>query len=119
MAVIPEVPWKPPFPDPVDPWPVPIDRGSLINPGPVFDWLVNPLTCFRFDDTVIGPSGSMGATALPLHEVKGDMSKDNHLWAKIHGNLSIDLNVVGTAGFNSELGQNFNVLNRSRMGVGR
>lgn len=141
VAVIPEIPWKPPFPDPGDPWRVPIDPGSLINPGPKFDWLVNPLTGLCFDDAVIGPSGPMGTTVLPSHEVKGAMSKDDIL-VNIHGSSDLargmvaliphavvdqaglsqvagGLNVVGGAGFNSELGQNFNELNRSRVGTGK
>lgn len=139
--MIPEIPWKPPFPDPGDPWRVPIDPGSLINPGPKFDWLVNPLTGLCFDDAVIGPSGPMGTTVLPSHEVKGAMSKDDIL-VNIHGSSDLargmvaliphavvdqaglsqvagGLNVVGGAGFNSELGQNFNELNRSRVGTGK
>lgn len=141
VVVIPETPWKPPFPDLGDPWRVPIDPGSLINPGPKFDWLVNPLTGLHFDDAVIGPSGPMDTTVLQSHEVKGALSKDDML-VNIHGSSDLargtvaiipyavlgqaglsqvagGLNVVGGAGFNSELEQNFNTLNRSRFGAGK
>ncbi len=140
VVVIPGTPWKPPFPDPGDPWRVPIDPGSLINPRPGFDWLVNPLTGLRFDDDVIGPSGRVGVAVLPSHEVSGGLPKDDVL-VNIHASSDLPrgtvaivpravldqagltqvaggLNVVGGAGFNSELAQNFDELNRSRVGAG-
>lgn len=140
VVVIPGTPWKPPFPDPGDPWHVPIDPGSLINPRPEFDWLANPLTGLRFDDEVIGPSGRVGVAVLPSHEVAGALPKDDVL-VNIHASSDLPrgtvaivpravldqagltqvaggLNVVGGAGFNSELAQNFDELNRSRVGAG-
>lgn len=140
VVVIPETPWKPPIPDPGDPWRFHVDPGSLINPTPEYDWLLNPLTAFRFDDEVIGPNGRAGIVVLPSHEVAGAVPNDA-LLANIHigsdlpmGAVAIvpntllahagiakvagGLNVVGAAGFSSELAQNFNELNRSRFDAG-
>lgn len=141
VIVIPEIPWKLPFPDPKDPWPHPIDPASLINPKPAYDWLVNPLTGLRFDDEVIGPSGRAGIVVLPSHEVAAVIPNDA-LLANIHsgsdlpmGTVAIvpssvldqagitkvagGLNVVGGAGFSSGLAQNLDELNRFRSDTGR
>jgi len=141
VVVIPEIPLKEPIPDPGDPWRIPIDPGSLIKPKPGFDWLVNPLTGLLYDNEVIGPSGRAGLAILPSHVVAGAVTEDGML-ANIHASSDLPmgtvaivpstvldqagltkvaggLNVVGSAGFNSELGQNFNELNRSRFDAGR
>lgn len=137
ITVIPEIPWNPRFPDPEEGWQVPIDPGSLINPRPGDDWLVNPLTGLRFEDEVIGPGGRAGIIVLPSHEV-AEIVLDDASLANIHigsdlpmeavaivpnavlGQAGITkvaggLNVVGGAGFSSELAQNLNELNRSRV----
>ena len=89
VIVIPTIPWNPKFPGPKGPWPVAIDSGSIINPMPVYDWLVNPLTGLSFDDEVIGPNGRAGG-----------------------------LNVIGGAGFSPEVLENFNAINRSGIDAG-
>lgn len=140
VMVIPEIPWNPRSPDPGDPRRVPIDPGSLIDPRPGDDWLVNPLTGLRFDDEVIGPGGRAGIVVLPSHEVSEGVSNGTSL-ANVHigsdlpmGTVAMvptsaldrasvtkvagGLNVVGGAGFSSELAENFKELNRSRFDAG-
>lgn len=138
FVVIPEMPRR--WPEHGG-WPlldpeIEIDNGSLINPGPVRDWLTNPLTGLLFGDEVIGPGGRAGIVVLSSHEAAKVVSNDA-LLANIHigsdlpmeaialvPNAVLDqagvtkvaggMNVVGGAGFNSELGRNLNELNRSR-----
>jgi hypothetical protein len=140
VMVIPEIPWKPPHPDPKDPWRLSIDPASIIHSKPAYDWLVNPLTGLRFDEEVIGPSGRAGIVVLSSHEIAGAVPNDA-LLANIHAGSDLPtgsiamvpsalieqagmmkvaggLNVVGAAGFSSGLAQNFNALNRSRFDAG-
>jgi len=141
ISVISGLPWKEPFPGPGDPARLPIDTGALFNSESGYDWLVNPLTGLRFDDEVIGASGRTGIVVLASYEATGAIPTDAFL-ANIHigselpmGSVAIvpnalleeagitrmagGLNVVGSAGFSSELAQNFNELNRSRFDAGR
>ncbi len=139
IVVIPEFPWKTPNPGPGDPWRLPIDPGSVIDPILDRDWLVNPGTVIRFDDVLIGPDGQPGieivsgagaATAgqgqvnvNPGSGLAGGSAvalSDATSFAK-SGLKAIGggLNVVGGAGFNSALQKNFDNLNRTSFGAGR
>lgn len=137
IVVIPDIPRKWPLPDSGDPWRLPIDRGSLINPIPDRDWLINPGTAIRFDDVLIGPTGQPGIEILTAVEAaagQGSVSvnpgsdlvggstvvlRDENTFAR-SGLKAIGggLNIVGGSGFNSALEKNFNDLNRSGFGTG-
>lgn len=109
------------------PWQTGIDTsGSLINPRPDQDWMVNPGTLIRFSDTLIGPIGQPGivistavdgainqeylnvnpgsAVAAGSIVVLADESTFAHSGLNVPGG---GLNVIGSAGFNSVLGKNF------------
>ncbi|MBX3629208.1 MAG: hypothetical protein KF908_04695 [Nitrosomonas sp.] len=109
------------------PWQTGIDTsGSLINPRPDQDWMVNPRTLIRFSDTLIGPIGQPGivistavdgainqeylnvnpgsAVAAGSIVVLADESTFAHSGLNVPGG---GLNVIGSAGFNSVLGKNF------------
>ncbi len=109
------------------PWQTGIDiSGSLINPRPDQDWMVNPGTLIRFSDTLIGPIGQPGivisttvdgainqeylnvnpgsAVAAGSIVVLADKSTFAHSGLNVPGG---GLNVIGSAGFNSVLGRNF------------
>jgi len=141
VLAIPQMPWTPPLPGPEAPWRVRVDSGSLIQPRRGDDWLVNPLTGLRFDDEVIGPAGRAGIAIVPSHQIAGAV-ENNAMLANIHvasefpaGTVAVvptttlaesgvtkiagGLNVVGAAGFNSELARNFVEMNRSVTGPGR
>jgi len=137
LVVIPEGPWRWPSPDPGDPWRLPIDPGSLIDPIPDRDWLANPGTAIRFGDVLIGPTGQLGIEILtaanavagqghvsvsPGSDLAGGTTvvlRDENAFAgsglKTMGG---GLNIVGSAGFNSALESNFSALNRSGFGAG-
>jgi hypothetical protein len=141
IIVIPEIPWKGPIPDPRDPrLGFEIDPGSLINPKPDFDWLVNPGTGLLFDGVLIGPTGQSGLEIL-TSEVAGIIGESgtpinvNPGSGLASGSIVVltgattpdkaglsqvasGLNIVGSAGFNSALEKNFNLLNRSGSGAG-
>ncbi|WP_337287743.1 neuraminidase-like domain-containing protein [Candidatus Methylomirabilis sp.] len=136
IVVIPETSRRWPIPDPGDPWRLSIHSGSLINPIPDRDWLVNPGTAIKFDDSLIGPAGQPGieiVTAVDAAAGYGRLSvnpgsdlaggrtvvlSDENTFAK-SGLKAIGggLNIVGSAGFNSALEQSFSNLNRSGFGA--
>lgn len=141
IVVISEMPKKWPIPDPRDPrGGFRIDPGSLINPKPDFDWLVNPGTGLLFDGVLIGPTGQSGLEIL-TSEVAGIIGESgtpinvNPGSGLASGSIVVltgattpdkaglsqvasGLNIVGSAGFNSALEKNFNLLNRSGSGAG-
>ena len=140
IVVIPEIPRKLPIPEPGDPWLGPIDPGSLINPVPVHDWLVNPATTLEFDGVLIGPAGQPGLEIVTA-EVGGVITEDrtsvnvNPGSGLASGSAVVvadattleqtgltyaagGLNVVGSGGFNSALAQNFKEVNRIGFGAG-
>lgn len=126
------------IPDPRDPrGGFRIDPGSLINPIPDSDWLVNPGTGLLFDGVLIGPTGRPGLEILPAGGIAeadtqvnvnpgsglasgstvvltGTTTLEQNGLTQVAGGL----NVVGSAGFNSALEKNFNELNRSGFGAG-
>ncbi|MBV6467742.1 MAG: hypothetical protein PGMFKBFP_03112 [Anaerolineales bacterium] len=128
----------------IGPIPVPEDNGygsidpgeSRIKPKPDSDWLVNPATVLKFDDGLIGPDGQSG---LEIHTA-GSIAEGGLLVNVNPGSglgtgstviltgaskleqtglthNSGGLNVVGVAGLNSALKQNFNERNRSGFGA--
>lgn len=137
IVVIPEIPRKWPIPVPDDPWRSPIHPGSLINPVPDQDWLVNPGSAIKFGDVLIGPTGQPGIEiwggadpAIGLGRVNASPGSDLASGTSIvlsdaesfarSGLREIGggLNVVGGAGLNSALQKNFTDLNRSGFGAG-
>lgn len=140
VVVIPEIPRKRPFPELKDPrLGFEIDQGSLINPRPDRDWLMNPATVLTFDDALIGPTGQPG-----LHILAGQVAEViaivdrsvnvNPGSALAAGSVVVradeptfkqsgliqatgGINVVGNAGFTSALEKNFNELNRKAFGA--
>ncbi|WP_448544495.1 neuraminidase-like domain-containing protein [Roseiflexus sp.] len=132
-VVLPELPKKKwPLPDPVGPRVHPDIR---IDPVRDRDWLINPATVLKFDETLIGPVGQPGlevATDLaqpglgtqinvnPGSEVAGAVTVGAaHTFAR--SGLQITgggLNVIGSAGLNPALAQNVKDLNRSGVGAG-
>jgi hypothetical protein len=138
IIVIPEIPWKGPIPDPRDPrLGFEIDPGSLINPIPGFDWLVNPGTGLLFDGVLIGPAGRPGLEILPAGGIAegGSLVNVNPGSGLGAGSTVVltrattleesgltqvagGLNIVGSGGFNSALEKNFKESNRSGFGAG-
>lgn len=128
LEVVPEIPWKHSIPDwePDDPRPSPVDTGSLIYPSPMSDWLINSGSVLRFGDVLIGPNGQPG---LEISDEVGPMvdsgkvnvSPGNDLpggrrvvvtdgRALSQSGLDMQeggLNIVGAAGFNATLADNF------------
>ncbi|GIX46749.1 MAG: hypothetical protein KatS3mg131_0960 [Candidatus Tectimicrobiota bacterium] len=132
IEVIPEIPWKPPLPDPVGPYSTP---DSVIHPAPVRDWLINPATVLVFDDVLIGPAGQPGLAVTPgiasptlgAHinvnpgsEAAGTVVVNvPHAFAR--SGLAVTaggLNIIGSGGLNPALAQNLNELNSQDFGVG-
>ena len=116
-----------------------IDPGSVINPIPSFDWLLNPGTGLLFNGVLIGPNGQPGLEILTAaagdiagRETPINVNPGSGLASGstvvLTGATSPDktglslvasgLNIVGSAGFNSALEKNFSSLNRSRSGAG-
>lgn len=137
IVVIPEIPRKSPIPVPDGPWRSPIHPGSLINPVPDRDWLLNPGSAIKFGDVLIGPTGQPGIEirggpdpAIGLGRVNASPGSSLASGATIvlsdtasfarSGLREIGggLNIVGSAGLNSALGKNFSDLNRSGFGEG-
>jgi hypothetical protein len=141
IVVIPEIPWKSPIPDLGDPWGFSIDPGSLINPTPDRDWLVNPATVLEFEGVLIGPAGQTGMEILLADEVSGTIAEGgtpvnvnpgsglaSGSTVVLSGVTTLEqsgltqvaggLNIIGGIGFNSALTQNFNESNRSGFGTG-
>ena len=137
IFVIPEIPRKWQIPVPDDPRRSPVHPGSLINPVPDRDWLINPGSAIKFGDVLIGPAGQPGI------EIRGDsdpaigLGRVNTIpGSSLASGTTIvlrdaesfvrsglreiggGLNIVGGAGFNSALGKNFSDLNRSGFGQG-
>ena len=117
-----------------------IDPGSVINPTPSFDWLLNPGTGLLFNGVLIGPTGQPGLEILTT-DVAGDIAgRETPINVNPGSGLASGstvvltgattpdttglslvasgLNIVGSAGFNSALEKNFSLLNRSRSGAG-
>jgi hypothetical protein len=135
IVIKPEIPkWRMPIPD--DPRRLLIDPGSLINPIPDQDWLVNPGTAIKFGDVLIGPMGQPGieirATPDPATNLGrvnvvpgGDLASgssivltDTESFARSGlREIAGGLNVVGGAGFNSALEKNMTDLNRAGFGA--
>ncbi|MGE3163992.1 MAG: neuraminidase-like domain-containing protein [Planctomycetota bacterium] len=137
IVVIPEIPRKWPIPVPDDPWRSPIHPGSLINPVPDRDWLVNPGSVINFGDVLIGPIGQPGieirggaVPAIGPGRVNagpgGDLASGSTIVVNDASSFARSglreiaggLNVVGGAGFNAALEKNFTDLNRSGFGAG-
>jgi hypothetical protein len=133
--IIPEIPWKPPIPE-LDPRSVFIDVGSLINPVPGGDWLVNPGTALEFDGVLIGPTGRGDLEILPAGAIAngGQLVNVNPGSALATGSTLVfaagatpnrsgllqpagGLNIVGATGFNPALARNLNGSNHSRPGA--
>lgn len=116
-----------------------IDPGSVINPVPSFDWLLNPGTGLLFNGVLIGPTGQPGLEILttgfagdvagrgaPINVNPGSglasgstvvlsdaTTPDKTGLSLVAGGL----NIVGSAGFNSALEKNFSSLNRPGSGA--
>lgn len=137
IVVIPEIPKKWPIPVPDAPWRSPIHPGSLINPVPDRDWLINPWSAIKFGDVLIGPAGQPGieirASADPATSLGrvnagpgGDLASGSSIVLSDAASFARSglreiaggLNVVGGAGFNAALEKNFTDLNRSGFGAG-
>lgn len=141
LEVIPAIPTKEVLPGPRGRWQdLELDRRSLINPGPVDDWLLNPGTVLLFDSVLIGATGQPG-----LHIRTGELSADI---AEAGGSLNVNpgsslaagetivvadsgalqqsglvpapggLNVVGQSGFNAALSSNFKASKLQGFGAG-
>jgi hypothetical protein len=140
FMVVPEVPRKWSIPDLIGPRiGVEIDPRSRVTPQLEHDWLVNPGTVLAFGEALIGPLGQPGLQTLTSEIADGVAP----VGTRVHVNpgsglvsggsiVLIDsttleqagltqtaggLNVVGRAGFNSILQQNFSQSNRSGFGV--
>lgn len=136
IIAIPEIPRYWPLPGPRIPQ-FNIDPGSLINPKPAYDWLVNPGTALLYDGTPIGAAGRAGLEILPALDTsgRGAVVKVNPASGLGAGSSAVltgattlehaglqtapsGLNLVGGAGFNHALASNFNELSRSGFGAG-
>jgi hypothetical protein len=121
-----------------DLWRLQIHSGSLINPVPDRDWIINPVSVIKFGNVLIGPSGQPGIEIRPSTDPAddlvrmnvgpgGDLSSGNSIVVTDPESFARSglqeiaggLNIVGDAGFNSALEKNFNDLNQSGLGAGR
>ena len=137
IFVIPEIPRKSQIPLSDDPLRSPIHPGSIINPAPDRDWLINPGSAIKFDDVLIGPIGQSGieirtgadpTIGLGLLNVSPGSDlfsgsrivlSDAQSFARSGlREIASGLNVVGGAGLNAALKVNINHLNRSGLGAG-
>ena len=137
IVVIPDIPRKWPIPEPGDPSRLAIDRGSIINPVPDRDWLVNPGTAIKFGDVLVGPFGQPGIEIVAgLGAGAGQGPVNIHPGSVLAGGSIVvlrdentfsrsglsatagGLNVIGGPGLNSALEKNFNDMNRSGFGAG-
>ena len=141
LKVIPEIPWKEPIPiDPEELWRDAIDPGSLINPAPGMDWLVNPGTVLELDGVLIGPAGRPEVEIMPADIADGITAGGQQVNVNpgsgltsgsaivLTGATTLEengltsgaggLNVIGGSGVNATLVQNINELNRSGFGAG-
>lgn len=120
IVVIPDIPRKWPVPEPGDPWRFSVDPGSIIQPVPDRDWLVNPGSVVMFDDVLIGPAGQSGieihagrefAAGGRLVKLNPGSGGESHVVVRDErsfGNSELaviggGLNVVGGAGLTSAL----------------
>jgi hypothetical protein len=126
IKVIPDYPHIGPFPEPD---PVLIDPGSVINPRPGYDWLVNPVTGLVFDGVLIGSGGKLDLEVVtpdgrgladfgtPVGVNPGSGLALGSIVVAPRGALRDGvaleggLNVIGGMGFNSALARNVNRLN--------
>ena len=139
FVMIPEIPREK---LPIDPRPLDwCSPESLINIKTEKDWLINPGTCFLFEEALIAPGGRAQVAVLPPDEAvdaiaRGGQSVNVNAGSGIAPRITViavekdaldraglvvaagGLNVVGSSGFNSALAQNFDVLNRSVLGTG-
>jgi len=127
LAVLAEIPRFGPAPEPTDPGGgFRVDPGSLINPQPRLDWLVNPSTALTFDGVLIGPAGKPGlevvaagsgaqdGAPVSVHPASGLASGSMLVLAPNAATLEHDgltrtaggLNIVGGGGFNAALARN-------------
>lgn len=132
IVVIPEMPWKPPLPDPLGPR---ITPDAVVNPALDRDWLINPMTALAFDNVLLGPTGQSGLEVMttidqpapgahinvnPGSEVAGPVVvRAQHTLAS--SGLAVaggGLNIVGRGGLNAALVQNINQRNSLDSGVG-
>ncbi|XXY16741.1 neuraminidase-like domain-containing protein [Sorangium sp. So ce216] len=140
LVVIPDIPWKDPIGDPWDPVINPGDPAILIEKDPTFDWLLNPATGLVFDRALISRTGGLEAEiaiadaravaggGVPVSVHAGSaLGSGKTIVFKDAGALALSgltqapsgLNVVGGAGFNAALGQNFQALSESSFGQGQ
>ncbi|MES2936801.1 MAG: neuraminidase-like domain-containing protein [Pseudomonadota bacterium] len=128
IVAIPEVPWRKP-----DGGPVMFDPGSVINPQPGLDWLVNPGSVLKYGETLVGPGGYSGVavgdrlagvgqlsagTGSPVDQAGTVLVTDLTAFAQSGLQKAGSLNVVGAGGFNSALKNNFDDANRAGFGAG-
>ena len=103
-----------------------VDPGSLINPKPRVDWLVNPATALEFDGVLIGPSGrpgleirrtgdsTDGGSPVNVHPAGGLAAGSTLVVTAPDGVMRRSgltrprggLNVIGSGGFNAALARN-------------
>jgi hypothetical protein len=138
-AGVPERHARPPT-DPRDPvWRPGIDERSIVKPKPEQDWLLHPATGLLFDSEVIGSTGRTGlkvvasaravdaldsGTTLMNAHPASDVSTDSAVVAvggETTGLNPIDggFNLVGHAGLNRAMAENFLARNRSGLDVTR
>lgn len=114
-----------PLPDP-DTWKAPFVPGSLINPVPNADWLVNPGTVLYFDSVLIGPKGRSDLDVVESKATKpGGKSLQVSPGSAVGAGYQVvlaeeasleqvglaqsagGLNIVGAGGVNAALARNF------------
>jgi hypothetical protein len=134
IVVIPEMPWKPPLPDPLDPR---ITPDVVINPALDRDWLINPTTALAFDNVLLGPTGQPGLEVMTTVMTTMDQPAPGaHInvnpGSAVPGSVVVTaehtfersglavagggLNIVGRGGLNEGLAQNVKGLNRTGFG---
>ena len=114
----------------------PIDKNSLIDRVRRDDWLVNPATVVKLDETLIGPGGQPGIVVRSALESAGVEHVNVHAGSSLSGGSAVvlgdarafadsglvavasGLNVVGGAGLNSALAKNFTEINASDLRAG-
>ena len=111
IIVIAAKPTKWPTPGPVDGGR--IDPGSLINPKPAFDWLVNPGTGLSFDGVLIGVAGQQQPGSMVAKVAETATLEQSGLPQVVDG-----FSIIGSTGFNSELAMNFDEMNRIGFSAG-
>jgi len=126
-----------PFIDPlVDPFVLPFDSGALIPMPDRSDWVVNPLTVFLMDDQPVGPRGRSGlGVSVVGEDILGSRLDVNTASGLVAGSALVltpgktlettgligstgGLNVVGGAGLNKAMVNNFDQFGRTAFGGG-